>query len=80
LGDSFFGLLLGFTGSCLQFSGSGFSAWVAMALTMMFGLTFGTLLTMVMVPTFYATLNGIPSPGTDQSLMNVPEARPGSDT
>lgn len=36
--------------------------WIAMALTIMFGLTFGTLLTMVMVPTFYATLNRIPSP------------------
>jgi multidrug efflux pump subunit AcrB len=36
--------------------------WVAMALTMMFGLTFGTLLTMIMVPTFYATLNRIKSP------------------
>jgi multidrug efflux pump subunit AcrB len=37
--------------------------WVAMALTMMFGLTFGTMLTMIMVPTFYATLYGIKSPG-----------------
>jgi multidrug efflux pump subunit AcrB len=37
--------------------------WVAMALTMMFGLTFGTVLTMVLVPTFYATLYGIKSPG-----------------
>lgn len=36
--------------------------WVAMALTMMFGLTFGTVLTMILVPTFYATLNRIPSP------------------
>jgi multidrug efflux pump subunit AcrB len=36
--------------------------WVAMALTMMFGLTFGTMLTMILVPTFYATLNRIPSP------------------
>ena len=36
--------------------------WVAMALTMMFGLTFGTMLTMVLVPTFYATLYGIESP------------------
>jgi multidrug efflux pump subunit AcrB len=38
--------------------------WVAMALTIMFGLTFGTILTMVLVPTFYATLNGIKSPAT----------------
>jgi multidrug efflux pump subunit AcrB len=36
--------------------------WIAMALTMMFGLTFGTVLTMVMVPTFYATLNRIEPP------------------
>ena len=38
--------------------------WVAMALTMMFGLTFGTILTMIMIPTFYATLYGIKSPAT----------------
>jgi multidrug efflux pump subunit AcrB len=38
--------------------------WVAMALTMMFGLTFGTMLTMIMVPTFYATLYKIKSPPT----------------
>jgi multidrug efflux pump subunit AcrB len=37
--------------------------WVAMALTIMAGLTFGTVLTMIMVPTFYATLNRIKSPG-----------------
>jgi multidrug efflux pump subunit AcrB len=37
--------------------------WVAMAMTIMAGLTFGTILTMVLVPTFYATLNGIESPG-----------------
>ena len=35
-----------------------------MALTMMFGLTFGTILTMIMIPTFYATLYGIKAPGT----------------
>lgn len=33
--------------------------WVAMALTMMFG----TILTMILVPTFYSTLYGIKSPG-----------------
>jgi multidrug efflux pump subunit AcrB len=38
--------------------------WVAMALTMMSGLTFGTILTMVLVPTFYTTLYGIKSPAT----------------
>ena len=37
--------------------------WVAMAMTIMAGLTFGTILTMIMVPTFYATLNRIKSPG-----------------
>ncbi|MCZ6827375.1 MAG: efflux RND transporter permease subunit, partial [Gammaproteobacteria bacterium] len=39
--------------------------WVAMALTMMFGLMVGTVLTMVLVPTFYATVYRIvsPSPG-----------------
>ncbi len=29
--------------------------WVAMAVTIMFGLAFGTLLTMLMVPVLYAT-------------------------
>ncbi len=38
--------------------------WVSMALTIMFGLTFGTVLTMVLVPVFYATLYRIPSPKT----------------
>ncbi len=38
--------------------------WVAMALTMMCGLTFGTILTIILVPTFYATLYGIKSPAT----------------
>ena len=36
--------------------------WVSMALTMMFGLLFGTILTMVMVPLFYAVLNRIEAP------------------
>jgi multidrug efflux pump subunit AcrB len=36
--------------------------WVSMAMTIMFGLTFGTVLTMVMVPTFYAALNRIEAP------------------
>jgi multidrug efflux pump subunit AcrB len=36
--------------------------WVSMALTMMFGLAVGTVLTMVLVPVFYATLYKIPSP------------------
>ena len=38
--------------------------WVSMALTMMFGLAVGTVLTMVLVPVFYATLYKIRSPGT----------------
>ena len=36
--------------------------WISMALTIMFGLTFGTVLTMVLVPTFYAALNRIDPP------------------
>jgi multidrug efflux pump subunit AcrB len=35
--------------------------WVSMALTIMAGLTFGTVLTMILVPVFYATLHRIPS-------------------
>jgi multidrug efflux pump subunit AcrB len=37
--------------------------WISMALTMMFGLLFGTMLTMLMVPTFYATLFNIRADG-----------------
>ncbi len=36
--------------------------WISMALTMMAGLTFGTVLTMVLVPTFFALLYRIRSP------------------
>jgi multidrug efflux pump subunit AcrB len=36
--------------------------WVSMAMTIMAGLTFGTVLTMVLVPVLYATLHRIPSP------------------
>jgi multidrug efflux pump subunit AcrB len=36
--------------------------WIGMAVTIMAGLSFGTVLTMVLVPTFYATFNGIRSP------------------
>jgi multidrug efflux pump subunit AcrB len=36
--------------------------WVAMAMTIMAGLTFGTIITMVLVPTLYATFYRIPSP------------------
>ena len=36
--------------------------WVGLAVTIMAGLTFGTILTMVLVPVLYATLYRIPSP------------------
>ena len=36
--------------------------WVSMAMTIMAGLTFGTIITMVLVPTLYAALNRIQSP------------------
>jgi multidrug efflux pump subunit AcrB len=37
--------------------------WVGMAVTIMAGLTFGTILTMVIVPTLYCTLFRVKSPG-----------------
>lgn len=36
--------------------------WISMSMVIMAGLTFGTVITMVLVPTLYATLNRIPSP------------------
>ena len=36
--------------------------WIGLAVTIMAGLAFGTVLTMVLVPTLYATLFRIPSP------------------
>jgi len=36
--------------------------WIGMAITIMFGLTFGTMLTMVVVPVLYATLNRLQTP------------------
>jgi multidrug efflux pump subunit AcrB len=36
--------------------------WIGMAVTIMAGLSFGTILTMVLVPTLYATLHRIRSP------------------
>ena len=36
--------------------------WIGMAVTIMAGLSFGTILTMVLVPTLYATMFRIPSP------------------
>jgi len=38
--------------------------WIGMALTMMFGLLFGTVLTMVLVPVFYTALYKIRSPAS----------------
>lgn len=46
--------------------------WIGLAITLMGGLTVGTILTMVMVPVFYATLHGIKVPGGDDN----PEAAP----
>ena len=40
--------------------------WIGMAITIMFGLTFGTLLTMVVVPLLYVMFNGIKQ--TEQSV------------
>jgi len=45
--------------------------WIGMAVTIMAGLTFGTVLTMVMVPTFYATFHGIRA--TDERQPAGPE-------
>ena len=39
--------------------------WVSMAVTIMFGLAFGTVLTMVLVPVLYATLYRIRSPAVE---------------
>ena len=36
--------------------------WIGMAITIMFGLTFGTILTMIVVPLLYATANRLYSP------------------
>jgi multidrug efflux pump subunit AcrB len=38
--------------------------WISMALTIMAGLTFGTIITMILVPTLYATLYKVKSPDT----------------
>ncbi len=39
--------------------------WVAMAVTIMFGLAFGTVLTMIVVPVLYAMFFRIPAPGPE---------------
>jgi multidrug efflux pump subunit AcrB len=36
--------------------------WVAMSVAIMFGLAFGTILTMIIVPVLYATVGGIRRP------------------
>jgi len=41
--------------------------WVSMSVTIMAGLSFGTVLTMVLVPVLYATLYRIPSPVEGES-------------
>lgn len=41
--------------------------WVGLAITLMGGLTVGTILTMVMVPVFYATFHGVTVPPKDNS-------------
>jgi multidrug efflux pump subunit AcrB len=38
--------------------------WISMAVTIMFGLAFGTILTMLLVPVLYATLYRIPADST----------------
>ena len=38
--------------------------WVSLAITLMAGLSFGTILTMILVPVLYATLYKIPAPNT----------------
>jgi multidrug efflux pump subunit AcrB len=49
--------------------------WISMAMTIMAGLTFGTLVTMVLIPTLYATFYGIPSPKRgDKTQAPVPRA------
>jgi multidrug efflux pump subunit AcrB len=40
--------------------------WVSMAMTIMSGLTVGTIVTMVLVPVIYATIYNVPSPGKIQ--------------
>jgi len=38
--------------------------WIGLAVTVMVGLTFGTILTMILVPVFYATLYGLETPSS----------------
>ena len=50
---------------------------VGLAITTMSGLTFGTILTMVLVPTLYATLFRLKGPdGSGQQQKTEPEGQP----
>jgi len=46
--------------------------WVSMAVAIMFGLTFGTLLTMVLLPVLYATFYRIPTPSSGSPKVQEP--------
>jgi multidrug efflux pump subunit AcrB len=39
--------------------------WIGMAITIMAGLAFGTVLTMIVVPVLYCILYKVPSPKTE---------------
>ncbi|MGI9371462.1 MAG: efflux RND transporter permease subunit [Hyphomicrobiales bacterium] len=45
--------------------------WAGLAVTLMSGLTVGTILTMIMVPVLYATLYGVPSPKENFNVKAV---------
>ena len=47
--------------------------WIGLAITIMFGLTFGTILTMVVVPTLYATLYRLKKPDNN-TIRDIEEA------
>jgi multidrug efflux pump subunit AcrB len=49
--------------------------WIGMAVTIMAGLSFGTLLTMILVPVLYATFYKIPSPSAGR-VTAAPEPEP----
>jgi multidrug efflux pump subunit AcrB len=42
--------------------------WIAMAVTIMFGLAFGTLLTMVLLPVLYTILYRVPTPKNGRNV------------
>ncbi len=46
--------------------------WVSMSVTIMAGLTFGTVLVMVLVPVLYATLHGIRAPEANAAASGDP--------